>query len=141
MIQLHAKGVACVKTPSFADEMFGQIGIHLPWPLFVGMGQRAARNRAAKSHSVKLGGARAQTDFDVTQALAIGQLRKGEAEKLIPAGKALHFVVAAMTDHDPVKSLRMNPVHELGENHFGQRHNRLLYPRLPDRVDRLFIGN
>jgi len=67
LVQLHAEGIARVKTPGFADEMPGQIGVHLPGPMFVGVGQRAARHRAANPQVIKLRGARAQADFDVAQ--------------------------------------------------------------------------
>jgi len=81
-----------------------------------------ARHRTANPQVVKLRRPRAQTNFDVAQALAIGQLRKGQAEKLIPAGEPMRFVIALMSLHDPAERLRMNPVHELGKNHFRRLH-------------------
>jgi len=140
LVQLDAKGIVRVKTAGFGDEMPGQVGVHLPGPMLVGVGQRAARHRAANPQSIKLAAARAQTNFDVPQTLPVSQLGEGQAEKLIPTGEALHLVVAAMTRHDPAKRVVGNPLGELGKNHFGRRHSRWLYPRLPDRVHPAFAA-
>jgi len=37
--------------------------------------------------------------FDIAQAFAPGELGEGQTEKLIPAGEALHFVIATVTFH------------------------------------------
>ena len=43
---------------------------------------------------IELGVLRAQTGFDVAQALAIGQLREGHAQELIQAGERLDLPLA-----------------------------------------------
>ena len=65
LIELHAKGIARVKPPGFGNKMPGQIGVHLPRAMLIGVSQRAARYRAANAQAIKLAGARAQADFDV----------------------------------------------------------------------------
>jgi hypothetical protein len=46
---------------------------------------------------------RAQTNFDVPEALPIGQLSESHAEKLIPARKVFDLVVAVVTLNTLVK--------------------------------------
>jgi hypothetical protein len=56
--------------------------------------------------------------LDVAQALAKGQLRKGHAQKLIPAGEAFDLVVAVVALHALAKFVRGEKIHQLGENSF-----------------------
>ena len=90
--------------------------------MLIGVGQGAPRHRTANPHAVKLGGARTQANFDVSQALPVGQLGEGQTEKLIPAGEAMRFVVTTVSLNDPAKCLRVNPLHELGKYHFRRLH-------------------
>ena len=50
--------------------------------------------RAADTQVIELARLRTQTRFDVAQALAIGQLRKRQAQILIEAGESLDLVLA-----------------------------------------------
>jgi hypothetical protein len=83
LLQLHPKRIACVKPSGFADEMLGQLGIHLPGPMFVGVGQRTAADRAANPQVIELRSSATQADLDVAQTLSVGQLSEGQAQKLI----------------------------------------------------------
>jgi hypothetical protein len=90
--------------------------------MLVGVGQRAARHRPANPEMIELGGTGTQTHLDVAQALAIGQLRESQTKKLVPAGEAIGLPVPAVARHDAAESIMGNPLHELGENHFGRLH-------------------
>jgi uncharacterized protein (DUF697 family) len=54
--------------------------------------------------------------FDVAQALAVGQLRKGHGEELLPAGKLLGVAVAAVTSDTAAELAIRKKVNQLGEN-------------------------
>jgi hypothetical protein len=63
----------------FDDQGVGKIAIDLPIAFLVGVGQIAARHMTANAEMVKFGLVRAQTNLDVTETLAEGQLREGHA--------------------------------------------------------------
>jgi len=68
----------------------------------------------------------AQARLDVAQAFAIGQLRKGHAEELIPTRKRADLVVALIPLHAAAKFVCRDQVHQLCENGFAQMH--VLHP-------------
>ena len=70
------------------DQHLREVGVDAPVARLVGVGQRRARHLAAETHVVELAAHRTQARFDVAQALAIGQLREGHRQILIPAGEA-----------------------------------------------------
>ena len=71
---------------------------------------------AANPRMIKSRPQGAQAGFDIAQTLAIGELGKGQAEKLVPAGKAADFVVAAITIHATAKLVCRNEIHQLREH-------------------------
>jgi len=62
---------------------------------------------------IQLGLCCPQTSFDIPQALPIGQLGKGHAAKLIPAGKTLDLVVAIVSPDTLTKIVNWDKVHQL----------------------------
>ena len=72
-----------------ADQDLRKVGKDPPVMRFVGVGQSRARHFAAKPHVVELAPIELQAGLDIAQTLAIGQLREGHREKLVPAGKVL----------------------------------------------------
>ena len=95
-VEIDAKGVACVKRPSDADQVLGEVGEDAPVVGLVGVGQGGARDGAAEAEMVALWPQRAETRFDVAQALAVGQLGERHGKKLLPAGQATQSGVAAI---------------------------------------------
>src|SRR6266446_3283156 len=86
------------------------------------MGQGIARDLAANAEMVKLALLRAQASFDIAQTLAIGELREGHTEELIPARKTLEFVVALVAFDTTSKSLGRKKVHQLCKDRFARIH-------------------
>ena len=64
----------------------------------------------------------AQTGFDVAQTGAASELRKGQAEELIPAREILDVTVALVSIDAKLKIVRRNELHELSENRLTQVH-------------------
>src|ERR1035441_7688977 len=65
----------------------GKLGEDAPVACFVGVGQSAARHRAAKPQAIEFPGHGSEAGFDVPQALAVSQLREGHRQVLIPVRK------------------------------------------------------
>ena len=74
------------------------------------------------SHVVKLRRCRSQTRFDISERLAIGQLRKSQRKKLIPARKTLDLVIALIVFHAAVKFVSGSKVHQLSKDCFAGIH-------------------
>ena len=66
--------------------------------------------------------ARAQTGFNIAEAFPKGELAKGHAQKLIPAGEGLYLVVSVVASHTAAKLLGMDQISELGEDEFSGMH-------------------
>ena len=93
--QIDTKGFVDIQLAGDTDQALREVGIDPPVARGVRVGQSIARDLAANPHVVELLGLRAQTRFDVPQALAKRQLRKRHAQILVHAREALDLVVAA----------------------------------------------
>jgi len=111
-----AEGVVGVEAARDADERLGEVGIDPPVAAFVGIGQRAPRDRSADTHVVELGMLGAQAGFDVAQALAIGELRKGHAQILVETAEALELVLAAIARDAASQAVQRQVADDLREN-------------------------
>lgn len=131
LLQLDPERFVCIERGRLFDQDVGEVGENPPVATFVGLGQRAAGHFAAQSQMVELRAARTQAGFDVAQTFAAGELREGQAEKLIPAGEAADFVVTTVTGDTALKLLGMNPVEQLGQDEFVGVHGRKIAVALP----------
>ena len=105
LFQLHRKAVAGVKRSGGLNQTHREIRKDAAVALLVGIGQRALGDVATDAQVVELGLMGAQTGFDVAQAFAIRQLRKGHAEKLIEMGKRLGGIFGGIALHTAAKSM------------------------------------
>jgi len=104
------------------DQQVSKVGVDAPIAHRVGVGQGVARNAAPNTHVIELGLIGTQTSFDIAQAFAIRQLGKGHAEKLIPTGEALEFVVATITFDAFLKLEPGEVVRQLRKDRFAAIH-------------------
>jgi hypothetical protein len=129
------------------NEALGEVGVDAPVAAFVGIGQRTARDIAAKAGVVKPLFKRAQAALDIPQAFAGSQLRKGHAEKLIIAGKGAHAVVALVPIHALAKRMPWKKLHQLRENGLslvhacGSFHDEFFLEGVPKRLIQIQIDN
>jgi len=86
-----------------------------PVARLVGIGQRRAPDRLAKTHVVELGVLGRQTHLDVAQALAVGQLGEGHDPELFRARQRANTLVAIVTGDVPSKGCPWQKIQELGE--------------------------
>jgi len=85
-MQLHSNGIVSIQRACNRDQSLGKVCIDSPVAGFIRISQGGARDRAAEPHMVELATNRSQAGFDIPQALAVSQLRKGHGEKLIATG-------------------------------------------------------
>jgi hypothetical protein len=78
------------------NNHLGEIGKDPVVSLFIGIGQRAAGDLPSESKVVELASNRAQADLDIPQAFPIRQLRKCQAQELIPAREATYLRLAVV---------------------------------------------
>ena len=120
--QLQPQILVAIKPPRFRDQDGSEVGIDAPVTAFVGIGQRAPRHRAPNAQVIESPVLRAQTGDDIAQALAEGQLGKGHAQKLVPAGKTSHPVVATVALHALAKLVSRKMTHQLREQGLSKVH-------------------
>lgn len=54
-----------------------------------------------------------ETGFDISKALPVGELSEGHAQKLIPTGETLDFVVSTISLHTFSELVGRNKIHDL----------------------------
>jgi len=122
-VQVDRQRVLGIQRPRHGDQMLGEVGVDLPRPCGVGIGQGVARNRlATQPHVIEPLGLGAQVDLDIAQRFAVGQLGKSHGQKLIHAGEVLDLVIAAVPGYAPAKSTQWHKGHELRENQLALVH-------------------
>jgi hypothetical protein len=105
------------------SEVLREIGVELPRPGCIDVGQGVARNcLAAQSHVIQSLGLSTQIDLDVAQRFAVGQLSKGHGQELVHAGEVLNLVMASVLGNAAAKRAQRQGVHELRENKLALVH-------------------
>ena len=113
-IEFQSKRLLGVQGTRQANQMLGEVGVDLPRPCGVRVGQRVARNSlATKSHVIKPMGLGTQVDFDVAQGLPIGQLGESHRKELVQAREVLYLVLASVVGHTASKRAQGQIEHEL----------------------------
>ena len=123
--QVHPEGLGRVEGFGGADQPLGEVGVDPPVAPLVRIGQGAARDAASDAHVVQLGLHGPQTRLDVAQALAIGELGKGQTEKLVEAREAADLVLALVAGHAATELLQRQEVHDLREDGASGMHGAL----------------
>lgn len=116
LVQFHAEGFAGVEPPCLLYEDLGEVGIDPPVPNLIGIGQGVPLDLAQYAQVIQLCLHRSQACLYISQAFPIGQLGKGHAEKLVPAGEALDLVVAVVSSYTLAEIVNRYEVHQLGEH-------------------------
>jgi hypothetical protein len=122
---LSKRGDECIvgiQAASLRDKHLSEVGVDSPVALFVGMSQVVARNFATESGVIQLRIQNAETDFDVPQTLAVGELCEGHAQELIQAREGLDFEIASMTSNALPELGVGEAVHQLGQDSAAKVH-------------------
>ena len=123
-IQVYRHRLFGVQRARHGDQVLRKVGVDLPRPGCIGVGQGVARNcLAAQTHVIQPLGLSTQIDLDVAQRLAVGQLSKGHGQELVHAGEILNLVIAAVSGHASTESFQGQKRHELRENKLALVHS------------------
>ena len=125
VLEIEPERLVGVKSPGRADQALREVAVDAPIARRVGIGQRVARDRAAKSQVIELGALRTQTRLDVAQALAIGQLREGHAQVLVETREPLDLVLARVARDAAMERVQRQMLHHLREHELAQVHRSL----------------
>jgi len=122
-IQVDRHRVLGIQRARHGDQVLREVGVDLPRPGRIGVGQGVARNGlAAQTHVIQPLGLRTQIDLYVAQRLAVGQLSKGHGQELVHAGEVLDLVIASVSGHTSAKSAQGQKRHKLRENKLALVH-------------------
>lgn len=80
-----------VEVAGDSNQRVSEIGKDAPVAVLVRVSQDGPKNGTSQAHVVELRLLGTEARFDIAQILAVGKLSKGQAEKLIEAGKALNL--------------------------------------------------
>jgi len=99
-----------------------ELVVDAPVAIFAGIGQRAAADVSPQAEMVEPGRLRAQTRFDIAQALPIGQLREGKTQELVQATEATNVEVAPILPDQMTKGVPRRELHHLREHELACVH-------------------
>lgn len=113
--QFHIENVGSIELACSSNKPVCEIGVDAPIAGLVGVVQRRASNRLAKSHVIELCRLRRQTGLDISQPCPIGELREGNHPELLGAGQRPDSTIAAVAFDEPVESTLRQKIHYLSE--------------------------
>ncbi len=135
--QIESKILTGIKFSGLSNQTLGKVSIDAPVARLVGVGQGRASNRLPKTHVIELGTLSRQTNFDVPQALAPGQLGECHCPELLCACQRAHALVSPVTRNIAGERRPGQEVHELSEQCLaGIHHNLRDKSRKPARIAR-----
>jgi hypothetical protein len=126
LLQVHAEVVSGIQSSGDANKNLREVGIDAPVSFFVCVGECASRYLGPDSCMIKFGLHGTETGFDISQALAVGQLCKCHAEKLIATGEVLDSVVALVLVDTGHESPHGHVLDDLREDNLSAVHRLLL---------------
>jgi hypothetical protein len=103
LLELNPKTIGEIQSPRSGDQDMSEVLVDPPVAQFVGIGEGTPSNDTAKPRMVKFFVEGVETDFDVSQALAIGQLSESHAEKLIETREAANPPIAVIANDASVE--------------------------------------
>jgi hypothetical protein len=128
LVQLQAQCVGGVQLPRDPNQGLGELAVQAPVAPLVGIGQIAAREIAAQSEVIRLGGVRFETGLDVPQTLPKSDLRERHTQELVQATERANIEVAAILGHQTTKGMPRGKLHHLGEDELA-----CVHPDLPGK--------
>ena len=113
LLELGTEAVRQIQFPSPCDQDVSEVFVDPPVAQFVSIGESAPSDDSAKTGVVEFLVKGVETDFNVAEALAIGQLSEGHAEELIEAGEAANSLIPVITGDATVELVFGKGVDEL----------------------------
>lgn len=120
--QIDTEAVVAIQFACTPDQQCSQVFPDVPVACFVGVGQCRTFDWRAETHAVQLRLVGQQAGFDISQTLAVGQLRKSHGAELLGTTQIAHARIATMTSHDSREARPWHKLHELCEQRFSKVH-------------------
>ena len=112
--------IPLVQVLCLQDEHLGEVGVYSPGSALIRLGKGASGDAAPEAHVIQPALHRIQGEYDIPETEAVGQLGECQAKELVPAGKRLDPMVAAVPGDTLAELIPRRHIHDLGENrHFG----------------------
>jgi hypothetical protein len=125
-LEIHPQRFLGVQLTRLLDQNQTHVAIDAPVALFVGLGQRVARDSCLDAGMIELWPDRPQTNFDVAQRLSAGQLGKSHAVKVIETSERFHPMIAAISIDASFETPQRKKIHDLRKNSSTVIHDWLL---------------
>ena len=122
-IQIDAQVFVGIQRSRLVDEDLSEVGIDFLIARRVGMRQIVSRNAAANTHVVQFWAHCSQACFDLSQAVAIRQLRESHDAELLGARKRFGLSVAAIPSDAGVEPTPGQKFHQLREHKLACVHS------------------
>jgi hypothetical protein len=113
MFELSAEAIGQVQSPRPSDQDLSEVRVDPPVAVFVGIGESAPSDDAAKARVVEFLLKGAEADLDASQAPAIGQLSEGHAEKLIETREVASPLIAMIASDATIELAPWQEVDQL----------------------------
>jgi hypothetical protein len=120
--QIHRQRFVGIELAGDDYQSLSKFVVDAPVACLVGIGQCAATDVATYAKMIKLRGLRPQTGLNVAQALAVGQLCKGHAQKLVQTTEAAHVEVAPVFLDQSPEGMPWRELHYLCEHELANVH-------------------
>ena len=133
-VEIDADRLVDVELSGAPNQTHGESVIDAPVPLVQRIGQRRAGRRAREAHMKQLGMIGLQTNLDIAQRLALGQLREGYDAKQIGTVQGTQTRIASVAFDDSSKGLPWHVLHHLRKQRLANVHASL--PVAPTRKHR-----
>ena len=122
LFEIDPKGLFGIQPSGDANQSLRKVCVDAPIAHSIGIGQCVAGHGSANTQMVELGVLCPKTGFDVAQAFAKRQLRKGHAQKLIETGKRFDLVLAPVARDTSPKRREWQMLRQLCENQLAPVH-------------------
>ena len=122
VVQIDAQRIVGVEFARTPNQQGSQVRPDTPIARLVGVGQRGALDRRAKTHRVQLARIGRQAGLDIAQALSPSQLREGHGAELFGTRQRSHTRVASMALHDAREAGPWNELHDLSKQGLADVH-------------------
>lgn len=126
---IDTAGVTGAQLACASDEQQGKLLEDAAVAGCVGVGQSAARDRAAETEVIELVLTRSQAVLQITQAFPKGEQREREREQVIPRGERRGLIVTAILRDDASKIALRKEVDDLREDETSRMHENVVYSK------------
>jgi hypothetical protein len=114
-VDVDIQDIVGIQRARLSNQHLRKIGKDAPVVSLVGIHERRALHRLAKSHVVELRALHQQTHLDIAQAFPVSQLRKGQGAKLFRARERAHPSIALVSFDAALECRPWQKIHRLGQ--------------------------